>query len=51
VYFNEIVEDVLDRKALLSVSPNNEGHLEFKAEILDESPRNAARGRGRAGEY
>jgi hypothetical protein len=23
--------------ALLSVSPNQEGHLEFKAEILDES--------------
>jgi uncharacterized protein YydD (DUF2326 family) len=37
VFFNEIVEDVIDRKALLSVSPNKEGHLEFKAEILDES--------------
>lgn len=37
VYFNEIVEEVIDRKALLSVSPNQQGHLEFKAEILDES--------------
>ena len=37
LFFNEIVEEVIDRKALLSVSPNQEGHLEFKAEILDES--------------
>jgi uncharacterized protein YydD (DUF2326 family) len=37
VFFNEIVEEVIDRKALLSVSPNQAGHLEFKAEILDES--------------
>lgn len=36
-YFSEIVEEVVDRKALLSVSPNKNGHLEFKAEILDES--------------
>jgi len=37
LFFNEIVEEVIDRKALLSVSPNQYGHLEFKAEILDES--------------
>ena len=37
VFFSEIVEEVIDRKALLSVSPNKDGHLEFKAEILDES--------------
>ena len=37
LYFSEIVEEVIDRKALLSVSPNQSGHLEFKAEILDES--------------
>lgn len=37
VYFSEVVEDVINRKALLSVSPNKEGHLEFKAEILDSS--------------
>lgn len=35
VYFSEIVEEVIDRKALLSVSPNQLGHLEFRAEILD----------------
>lgn len=37
VFFSEIVEEVIDRKALLSVSPNRDGHLEFKAEILDGS--------------
>jgi uncharacterized protein YydD (DUF2326 family) len=37
IFFNEIVEEVIDRKALLSVSPNQQGHLEFKAEILDEA--------------
>lgn len=37
LYFSEIVEEVIDRKALLSVVCNKQGHLEFKAEILDES--------------
>lgn len=37
VFFSDIVEDVINRKALLSVSPNKKGHLEFRAEILDES--------------
>jgi uncharacterized protein YydD (DUF2326 family) len=37
LFFSEIVEDVIARKALLSISPNKEGHLEFKAEILDET--------------
>lgn len=37
LYFNEIIENVVNRKALISVSPNKEGHLDFKAEILDES--------------
>lgn len=37
LFFSEIVEEVIDRKALLSVAPNKYGHLEFKAEILDES--------------
>lgn len=36
VYFSEIVEDVTAYKALLSVSTNNIGHLEFKAEVLDD---------------
>jgi uncharacterized protein YydD (DUF2326 family) len=37
LFFSEIVEEVIDRKALLSVSPNQVGHLEFRAEILDAS--------------
>jgi uncharacterized protein YydD (DUF2326 family) len=37
VRFSEIVENVIDRKALLSVSPNLQGHLEFRADILDDS--------------
>lgn len=37
LFFNEIVEEVINRKALLNVSPNKDGHLEFKSEILDES--------------
>jgi uncharacterized protein YydD (DUF2326 family) len=37
--FNEIVVSVLDRRALLSVSPNSLGHLQFSAEILDEAGR------------
>ncbi|MBI2800736.1 MAG: DUF2326 domain-containing protein [Gammaproteobacteria bacterium] len=37
LFFSEIVEEVIDRKALLSAAPNQLGHLEFKAEILDES--------------
>lgn len=37
LFFSEIVEEVIDRKALLSVSPNQAGHLEFKVDILDES--------------
>lgn len=37
LFFSEIVDDVINRKALLSVSPNKDGRLDFKAEILDES--------------
>ncbi len=37
IFFSEIVEEVINRKALLSVSPNKEGHLDFRAEILDEA--------------
>ncbi|MHB1081368.1 MAG: DUF2326 domain-containing protein [Prosthecobacter sp.] len=37
LYFSEIVEDVISRQALLSVAVNKEGHLDFRAEILDES--------------
>jgi uncharacterized protein YydD (DUF2326 family) len=37
LFFNEIVEEVIARKALLKVSVNSEGHLEFKPDILDEA--------------
>lgn len=37
VFFSEIVDDVIDRKALLSVALNQYCHMEFKAEILDEA--------------
>jgi len=37
LFFSEIIDEVISRKALLSVSPNQYGHLQFKAEILDES--------------
>ena len=37
LFFSELVESVIDRKALLRVSPNKEGHLEFNADILDEA--------------
>jgi uncharacterized protein YydD (DUF2326 family) len=46
VFFSEIVEEVIDRKALLSVSPNQAGHLDFRAEILDESGNATSADRG-----
>ena len=46
VYFSDIVEEVIDRKALLSVSPNQAGHLEFKADILDELGNTTSADRG-----
>jgi uncharacterized protein YydD (DUF2326 family) len=46
LFFNDIVEEVIDRKALLSVSPNKEGHLEFKVEILDEAGRSTSADKG-----
>ena len=46
VFFSEIIEEVIDRKALLSVAPNKLGHLDFKAEILDESGNATSAGLG-----
>lgn len=46
LYFSEIVEEVLAHKALLSVSPNSNGHLEFKAEILDDKGKATSADRG-----
>ncbi|MBL4697858.1 MAG: DUF2326 domain-containing protein [Phycisphaerales bacterium] len=36
LYFSEIIEHVIGRKALLIVSPNTKGHLEFNVEILNK---------------
>jgi uncharacterized protein YydD (DUF2326 family) len=46
LFFSEIVEEVIDRKALLSVPVNREGYLEFSAEILDESGNATSAGMG-----
>jgi uncharacterized protein YydD (DUF2326 family) len=46
LFFSEIIEEVITRKALLSVSPNKEGHLDFKVEILDESGNTTSADRG-----
>ncbi len=45
-FFNEIIESVINRKALLTVQPNQAGHLEFKAQILDESGNATSADRG-----
>lgn len=37
LFFSEIIDEVIDRKALLNVFANQEGHLQFTVEILDES--------------
>jgi uncharacterized protein YydD (DUF2326 family) len=37
LFFNEIVEEVIDQKALLSVVVNQHGHLDFRAELLDDA--------------
>lgn len=46
LYFNEIVEEVIDSKALLNVSVNKLGHLEFKAELLDDAGNATSADRG-----
>ncbi len=46
LFFNEIVEDVIDRKGLLSVSVNQQGHLEFRAELLDDAGNATSADRG-----
>ena len=46
VFFSEIVEAVIGHKALLSVTPNKAGHLEFRAEVLDEQGRATSAGLG-----
>ena len=46
LYFNEIVEEVIDIKALLVVSVNKAGHLEFRAELLDDAGNATSADRG-----
>ena len=46
VHFSEIVNEVIDRNALLTVAPNQKGHLEFKTEILDKSGNATSADRG-----
>ena len=46
LFFNEIVEDVIAHKGLLNVFANKEGHLEFKAEILDDAGNATSADRG-----
>ena len=37
VQFSEIIKSVISRRGLLSVSANKQGHLDFRAQILDEA--------------
>ncbi len=37
IFFNEIVEEVIDQQALLSVVVNHLGHLDFRAELLNDA--------------
>lgn len=46
LFFNEIVEDVIDHKALLSVVVNQAGHLDFRAELLDDAGNATSADRG-----
>ena len=45
-YFNEIVESTINKKALLSVQVNRNGHLEFSAEFLDDSGNSTSAAKG-----
>lgn len=46
LFFNEIVEEVIDRKALMSVLVNQKGHLDFLAELLDDAGNTTSADRG-----
>lgn len=46
LFFSEIVEEVIAHKALLNVRVNGEGHLEFRADILDEAGKATSAGLG-----
>ena len=46
LYFSEIVEQVINRKALLSVRINKQEHIEFSYDILDETGNTTSAGAG-----
>lgn len=46
LHFSEIVEEVVAHKALLNVRVNGEGHLEFRADILDDAGKATSAGLG-----
>jgi uncharacterized protein YydD (DUF2326 family) len=46
IFFSEFVEEVLSRKALLSIRVNKAGHLDFNTEILDEGGNASSADRG-----
>lgn len=46
LYFSDIVEEVIAHKALLNVRVNGEGHLEFRADILDDAGKATSAGLG-----
>ncbi|MBP3439396.1 MAG: DUF2326 domain-containing protein [Sutterella sp.] len=46
LFFNEIVETVIDQKALLTVSPANDGSLDFDVNIVDEDGKMTSAGDG-----
>lgn len=46
LYFSAIVEGVISNKALINVRVNGEGHLEFRADILDDAGKTTSAGLG-----
>lgn len=46
LHFSEVVEEVIAHKALLNVRVNGEGHLEFRADILDDAGKATSAGLG-----
>lgn len=45
--FNSIIKNILDKDALISISQNEEGNLDFKEEILDSKGNETSQGDGK----
>ena len=45
-FFGDIVYEVTGARAILTVSPNAEGNLDFRASVLDDTGTHTSRGRG-----